>query len=866
MKKMLHTSLVAIIVLFALSVSAQQLPARHPANPSQRTEIVKKRLQQSIVQSETAELANAGLPPLGAAVATNVDDSLALVDLYDATNGNWWSVNANWKTTIVPLWRGVTVTNGRVTSLILENNNLSGTIPASIGNLTALKTLILNGNQLTGTLPSTLWDLTLLENLNLSSNQLTGNIHAEIGNFTVLQELYLNNNLFSGSIPSTIGQLQNIYTIDLSYNNFSEEFPSTISEIPMLWTINLSNNQFYGNILNNLSNQLYLGVVDIANNQFHGSIPEAMGVLEYLTEFNINDNEFTFKDIEPIFGWTNFGNFSYSFTYSPQADVGTGDTVTLAVGAPLRISIAEYTPAEHDVFQWFLNESLLPAEVDSFIAIPAITAGNAGNYRCEITNTVATALTLNSKNFRLEITPGGENTAPVANAGADQTVEEGTLVTLNGTASSDADNDPLTYLWTAPDGITLNDNTLAQPTFTAPEVATSTTYEFSLVVNDGKVNSSPDVVVITVTNANTAPVANAGADQTVEEGTLVTLNGTASSDADSDPLTYLWTAPDGITLNDNTLAQPTFTAPNVATSTTYEFSLVVNDGTVNSLPDVVVITVTNANTAPVANAGADQTVEEGTLVTLNGTASSDADSDPLTYLWTAPDGITLNDNTLAQPTFTAPIVSTSTTYEFSLVVNDGTVNSLPDVVVITVNPAATVPATLTIENRTVSGTECFNAQQTITVAGEGGPVTFENNSVATLIAGQNIIFLPGFHAVAGSNVQAYISDVFCDAAPIMALPEEKSALVDTDEDNSTPGSEEKSIKVFPNPSKGMVSIALSNYTEPALVNVYSLQGKTVASMLINSTVTIDLGHLQKGLYIVKVSSNDEIITKKLMLK
>jgi hypothetical protein len=100
----------------------------------------------------------------------------------------------------------------------------------------------------------------------------------------------------------------------------------------------------------------------------------------------------------------------------------------------------------------------------------------------------------------------------------------------------------------------------------------------------------------------------------------------------------------------------------------------------------------------------------------------------------------------------------------------------------------------------------------------------------------------------------------------MALPEEKSALVDTDEDNSTPGSEEKSIKVFPNPSKGMVSIALSNYTEPALVNVYSLQGKTVASMLINSTVTIDLGHLQKGLYIVKVSSNDEIITKKLMLK
>jgi len=202
------------------------------------------------------------------------------------------------------------------------------------------------------------------------------------------------------------------------------------------------------------------------------------------------------------------------------------------------------------------------------------------------------------------------------------------------------------------------------------------------------------------------------------------------------------------------------------------------------------------------------------------------------------------------------------------VVNDGTVNSLPDIVVITVNPTATVLSTLTIKNYTLpeAEVECFNAQQTITVTGTEGPVTFENNSVATLIAGQNIVFMPGFHAVAGSNVHAYISDVFCIPAPIMAQPEEKSALVDIEEDNNTLGSEEKSIKVFPNPSEGLVSIALSNYSEPALVNVYSLQGKSVASILVNATATIDLGHLQKGLYIVKVSSNDDMTTKKLMLK
>jgi len=114
MKKMLHASLVAIIVLLATSVSAQQLPARHPANQSLRNEIVKQRLQQSIAQSETADPASTALPPLGA-VPTNVDDSLALVALYNATNGGWWNTNSNWKETIVSLWKNVTVSNGRVT-------------------------------------------------------------------------------------------------------------------------------------------------------------------------------------------------------------------------------------------------------------------------------------------------------------------------------------------------------------------------------------------------------------------------------------------------------------------------------------------------------------------------------------------------------------------------------------------------------------------------------------------------------------------------------------------------------------------------------------------------------------------------------
>jgi len=134
------------------------------------------------------------------------------------------------------------------------------------------------------------------------------------------------------------------------------------------------------------------------------------------------------------------------------------------------------------------------------------------------------------------------NQPPVANAGPDQIVDEGAAVTLNGSASSDPDGNALTYLWTAPAGITLSSNTAPNPTFTAPEVTVNTSYTLTLKVNDGLSDSPSDQVVITIRNViNQPPVANAGPDQIVNEGAAVTLNGSASSDPNGNALTYLWT-------------------------------------------------------------------------------------------------------------------------------------------------------------------------------------------------------------------------------------------------------------------------------------------------------------------------------------
>ncbi|MEM2139824.1 PKD domain-containing protein [Nitrososphaera sp.] len=93
-----------------------------------------------------------------------------------------------------------------------------------------------------------------------------------------------------------------------------------------------------------------------------------------------------------------------------------------------------------------------------------------------------------------------KNRQPVANAGADQTVDEGNLVTLNGAASSDPDNDTLTFSWTQTGGpaVVLSSASAASPTFTAPTITSTASLTFQLVVNDGKANSAPDTVNVTV--------------------------------------------------------------------------------------------------------------------------------------------------------------------------------------------------------------------------------------------------------------------------------------------------------------------------------------------------------------------------------
>jgi len=244
---------------------------------------------------------------------------------------------------------------------------------------------------------------------------------------------------------------------------------------------------------------------------------------------------------------------------------------------------------------------------------------------------------------------------------------EGNTVTLDGSGSTDPDNDTLTsYTWEQTGGtpVTLTPSG-SNATFTAPSVSAmqgTITLDFQLTVSDGQLSDTKPISV-TVSHVNHAPIADAGTDHSVAEGNnFCGLDGSGSYDPDGDTLSFAWTQIDGptVTLVGANTSGPCFDAPDVGPGgAVLHFQLAVTDsyGLSNTNTAIVAITVTYVNHPPTANAGGDQTADEGTTVHLSG-SGTDPDGNTLTYTWTQLSGppITLSDPTDPNATFTAPPV------------------------------------------------------------------------------------------------------------------------------------------------------------------------------------------------------------------
>jgi Leucine-rich repeat (LRR) protein len=177
--------------------------------------------------------------------------------------------------------------------LNLYNNKLLGSIPSQLGNLGNLISLSLHHNQLSGTIPDQLANLSNLESLNLHVNQLNGNIPAALGNLPKIKWIALSNNQFNGSIPIELGDLNFLETLSLDDNQLTGNIPAELANIGTLKSLSLSENQLDGSIPTQFSKLDNLHSLFLYENQLSGSIPKELADMDNLKWVNISYNQLT---------------------------------------------------------------------------------------------------------------------------------------------------------------------------------------------------------------------------------------------------------------------------------------------------------------------------------------------------------------------------------------------------------------------------------------------------------------------------------------------------------------------------------------------------------------------------------------------
>lgn len=233
---------------------------------------------------------------------------------------------------------------GQLTSLrtlLLQENQIFGSIPRSLANLSRLFILNLTSNLLNGTISSDIFfslpkleQLSLSHNLfktpipeaigkcldlgllDLSYNQFSGRIPDSLGNLVGLNSLFLNNNLLSGTIPPTLGRCTNLYRLDLSHNRLTGSIPLELaglheirifinvshnhlegplpielSKLAKVQEIDLSSNYLTGSIFPQMAGCIAVSMINFSNNFLQGELPQSLGDLKNLESFDVSRNQ-----------------------------------------------------------------------------------------------------------------------------------------------------------------------------------------------------------------------------------------------------------------------------------------------------------------------------------------------------------------------------------------------------------------------------------------------------------------------------------------------------------------------------------------------------------------------------------------------
>ncbi len=322
-----------------------------------------------------------------------VENDMAVLEaIYDALGGETWNDNTNWKTD-VPLneWFGVeTNDNGCVTRILLENNNLSGNIPAEIG------------------------DFSEIIEINFGKNAISGTITTDFGKLTTLEILWLNENELTGQIPAGFFGMSSLKNLYLFQNNIQPPMPNQLNQLTALEVFGFDNNEtpFIDTDFPVIGNLAALQKFFIRSHNFE-NVPTITNP-DLLTEMGLADNRFTFEDILPFSGLD-----LDVFIYAPQDSVGEQSAVILQAGGAFTFDLGIDPNITNNVYKWYRDDELIEESNLNVFTIEDVKEDDAGEYICEVTNPDAPELTLYSRKTILTVTPKTELPPPVLAAELD---------------------------------------------------------------------------------------------------------------------------------------------------------------------------------------------------------------------------------------------------------------------------------------------------------------------------------------------------------------------------------------------------------------------------------------------------------------
>lgn len=485
-------------------------------------------------------------------------------------------------------------------------------------------------------------------------------------------------------------------------------------------------------------------------------------------------------------------------------------------------------------------------------------------YRLTVTdNNNATA----SDEITITVKPEVINTRPVANAGNDITITLPTSnVTLDGSASSDAEGPLSGYQWKKVSGPTGGSIANSASVSTNISGLTEGTYVFSLTVTDqGGLTSIATVTVVVNPEPNKPPVVYAGPDITITlPVNSTTLDGSLSYDPDGTIVKYQWrkvSGPSGFAFANGSSAKTLLT--NLSDGT-YVFELTATDNKGLTASDLITVTVQSiANIAPVSNAGTDITITLPVAeTTLNGSASTDADGRIVSYIWTQIYGpATIIGATDAAVTSLGGL--TEGTYMFELTVKDDKGATSSSRVTITVKPAANngpvakagadKTVTLPVVVVELDGSGSYDPDGTITqyswkkISGPTeGSLVNANASKPTLVG-----LVPGEYEFE----LTVTDDKFETATDVI-----KVSVKD-------PEDEKMKVDLYPNPATTFVKVVIkAKELKNVNITVYGANGQVLRQMKLAElngrwTDDINLELLPCGMYVLKVVSEDYSYSK-----